>query len=122
MKFGFRKPSIKKSFKARTTGRIKRTVKRSINPIYGKKGVGFIKNPERSIKNSIYHKITVDATKPIKDKFEDINPLKTKTVEKTINNKGETRMSNKKVAGIIGGIAGVTMIGARNIRWGRKCY
>lgn len=37
MKFGFRKPSVKKSIKARTTGRIKRTVKKTINPLYGKK-------------------------------------------------------------------------------------
>lgn len=58
MKFGMRKPSIKKSFKARTTGRIKRQAKSAINPIYGKKGVGFVKNPSKSVKNSIYHKTT----------------------------------------------------------------
>ncbi|WP_242979682.1 hypothetical protein [Clostridium perfringens] len=40
MKFGVRKPSIKKSFKARTTGRAKRIIKKSINPTYGKKGMG----------------------------------------------------------------------------------
>lgn len=37
MKFGIRKPSIKKSFKARTTGKIKRKAKKVINPFYGKK-------------------------------------------------------------------------------------
>lgn len=58
MKFGMRKPSIKKSFKARTTGKIKRQAKSAINPIYGKKGVGFVKNPSKSVKNSIYHKTT----------------------------------------------------------------
>ena len=58
MKYGLRKRSYKKSFKARTTGKLKRSVKRSINPFYGKKGVGFIKNPSRSIKNKIYHKTT----------------------------------------------------------------
>ncbi len=35
MKFGMRKPSIKKSIKARTTGRAKRAIKKSINPAYG---------------------------------------------------------------------------------------
>ncbi len=39
----FRKPSLKVSFKARTTGRAKRAVKRAIIPGYGKKGTGFIK-------------------------------------------------------------------------------
>lgn len=58
MKYGMRKPSLKKSIKARTTGRAKRAVKRSINPLYGKKGMGMIKNPEKAIKNKIYHKTT----------------------------------------------------------------
>lgn len=58
MKIGMRKPSLKKSLKARTTGRVKRAVKSTVNPFYGKKGMGFIKNPERSIKNSIYKKTT----------------------------------------------------------------
>lgn len=59
VKFGFRKPSLKKSFRARTTGKWKRKIKRSINPFYGKKGVGFIKNPRRSIRNKIYKKTTL---------------------------------------------------------------
>lgn len=58
MKFGFRKPSIKKSIKARTTGRIKRTVNKTINPVYGKKGMGFINNPKKAVYNSIYNKTT----------------------------------------------------------------
>ena len=58
MKVGMQKPSLKKSLKARTTGRVKRAVKSTVNPFYGKKGMGFIKNPERSIKNSIYKKTT----------------------------------------------------------------
>lgn len=58
MKIGLRKPSFKKSFKARTTGKLKRKIKRAYNPFYGKKGVGFIKNPKRSVKNKIYRKTT----------------------------------------------------------------
>lgn len=58
MKFGMRKPSIKKNIKARTTGRVKRAVKSSINPLYGKKGMGYIKDPKRAIKNKIYKKTT----------------------------------------------------------------
>ena len=40
MKFGVRKPSIKRSISARTTGKLKRTVNRTINPLYGKKAWG----------------------------------------------------------------------------------
>ena len=58
MKIGLRTPSLKKSFKARTTGRLKRKIKKATNPFYGKKGMGYIKNPKRAIKNKIYHKTT----------------------------------------------------------------
>ena len=58
MKIGMRKPSIKRSVRARTTGRVKRAVKKSVNPLYGKKGVGFIKDPGKSVKNAVYHKTT----------------------------------------------------------------
>lgn len=59
MKVGVRKPNMKKRLKARTTGKLKRSVKRSVNPLYGKKGMGYIKDPERAIKNKIYKKTTV---------------------------------------------------------------
>lgn len=36
MKFGMRKPSIRKSISARTTGRAKRAIKKAIIPGYGK--------------------------------------------------------------------------------------
>jgi len=58
MKVGFRMPSLKKSFKARTTGRAKRTVKGLINPLYGKSGMGYAKNPKRAVKNKVYKKTT----------------------------------------------------------------
>ena len=58
MKFGMRKPNIKKSIKAQTTGAIKRKAKKSVNPLYGKSGMGFIKDPKKSINNKIYKKKT----------------------------------------------------------------
>lgn len=64
----FRKPSLKASFKARTTGRAKRAVKRAIIPGYGKKGTGFIKNPKRSMYNAVYHRTSIDTLKPVKNK------------------------------------------------------
>ncbi|MGX7377246.1 hypothetical protein [Carnobacterium maltaromaticum] len=56
MKVGMRKPSIKKSIKARTTGKVKRKVKSTVNPMYGKKGAGWINNPKRAAYNKIYKK------------------------------------------------------------------
>ena len=49
MKFGMRTPSLKKSISARTTGQLKRSVKRAIIPGYGKKGMGWIKNPKKAL-------------------------------------------------------------------------
>ena len=66
MKIGVRTPSLSKSLKARTTGRIKRQMKRAVNPLYGKKGMGFITNPEKAIYNKVYHKVTVDPLKSVK--------------------------------------------------------
>ena len=56
MKIGIRKPSIKKSLKARTTGKLKRSLKKSVNPFYGKKGTGLVTNPKKSIYNKVYKK------------------------------------------------------------------
>lgn len=61
MKFGIRKPNYKARFKARTTGKLKRDMKKAVNPFYGKKGVGFIKDPSKSVKSAIYHRTTVGA-------------------------------------------------------------
>lgn len=58
MKIGLRTPSVKRSFKARTTGKLKRSIKKSVNPLYGKKGMGFVKNPKKSLYNKVYKKTT----------------------------------------------------------------
>ena len=58
MKIGPRKPSLKKSIKARTTGKIKRKAKGAVNPLYGKKGTGWIRNPKKAAYNKVYRKTT----------------------------------------------------------------
>lgn len=63
---GLRKPSVSKSISARTTGRVKRSVKRAANPFYGKRGTGFITNPKRSVKNAVYHRTTTGGLSSIK--------------------------------------------------------
>ena len=56
MKFGMRKISPMKSLKARTTGLAKRTVKKALIPGYGKRGMGWIKNPKKAAYNKVYKK------------------------------------------------------------------
>lgn len=58
MKFGMRKPSVNKMIKARTTGKLKRSVKRSVNPLYGKRGMGWLNNPKKAAYNKVYNKTT----------------------------------------------------------------
>ena len=58
MKIGFKTPSLKKSFKARTTSKYKRQLKSAIDPTYGKKGIGWFKNPKKALYNKIYNKTT----------------------------------------------------------------
>lgn len=60
MKFGLRTPSPMRSIKAKTTGKAKRTIKKAVNPFYGKKGMGFLKDPKRSTYNAVYSRTTFD--------------------------------------------------------------
>ncbi len=59
MKFGVRKPSLTKSFKARTTTKYKRKVKKALIPGYGNKGMGWAKNPKKAAYNKVYKKTTL---------------------------------------------------------------
>lgn len=58
MKIGMRKPSLKKSIKARTTGKAKRAVKKAVIPGYGNKGTGWLKDPKKAAYNKVYKKTT----------------------------------------------------------------
>ncbi|WP_330615419.1 MULTISPECIES: hypothetical protein [unclassified Romboutsia] len=62
MKIGIRKPSVKKSISSRTTGRVTRSVKKITSPGYGKKGMGMIKKPSKSLYNKVYRKTTTSIT------------------------------------------------------------
>ena len=58
MKFGMRTPSVKKSLSGRTTGKLTRTMKKAVNPTYGKKGMGLINDPKKAMYNKVYNKTT----------------------------------------------------------------
>lgn len=69
MKFGFRTPSFKRSISDRTTGRAKRAIKRAIIPGYGKRGIGLLTNPKKSIYNWVYRRTTFGLCDIIKALF-----------------------------------------------------
>lgn len=58
MKVGMRKPSVKRSISARTTGKWKRQAKKAIIPGYGRKGMGWVRNPKKAAYNKVYRKTT----------------------------------------------------------------
>ena len=66
MKYGVRKPNIKKSIKARTTGKVKRQVKKAVNPLYGKKGMGIVNDPKKAAYNAVYSRTTVGVSDLVK--------------------------------------------------------
>lgn len=53
----FRKITPKSTFKALTTGKIKRRIKSKVIPFYYK--FGLIKNFRKAIYNKVYHRITI---------------------------------------------------------------
>lgn len=79
MKYGVRKPSVKKSISARTTGKVKRQVKRSVNPLYGKKGMGVVNDPKKAAYNAVYNRTTTGVSDILND-----NELEEPTVLGTI--------------------------------------
>lgn len=83
MKIGVGKPSLKKSLKARTTGKAKRAVKKAVVPGYGKKGMGWVKNPKKAAYNKVYNKTTVG-----------INPLS--SAGKSKSNKTKSSVNAQK--------------------------
>lgn len=69
MKLGIRTPSPKRMLKAKTTGKAKRAVKSTVNPLYGKKGVGLATNPKRAAYNKIYKKTSFGVLDMLKKIF-----------------------------------------------------
>lgn len=99
---GFRTPNFKKSFKARTIGKYKRAAKHAINPMYGKKGTGFIKNPQKAMYNKAYNRITVDGLTPVK-KTSQRSKIKANTItnKKSAQNTALHKSESKKNNNII---------------------
>ena len=69
MKYGMRTPNVNKRISARTTGKITRTMNKAVNPLYGKKGMGFINDPSKAVYNKVYNKTTTSVDKIINGIF-----------------------------------------------------
>lgn len=103
MKIGMRKPSLTKSLKARTTSKWKRQAKKAIIPGYGKKGVGWIKNPKKAMYNKVYHKTTFglsDLLKPSKKRKKKVVTKKQQSILSSNGKKQHTPKDHKE-AGIV---------------------
>ena len=61
MKYGERTPSERKSERTRTSGRVTRSINRSVNPYYGKKGMGWVNNPRKEGYNKVYNQTSCSA-------------------------------------------------------------
>lgn len=107
MKIGYRKPSVKKSIKARTTGKVKRKMKKAVNPFYGKKGMGYVKNPKKAIKNKIYHKTTFGTADVIKATTKSPNKKSTSEVKPYIMNSKNINPFAYTIIVLLFGIFGV---------------
>ena len=68
MKMKPRKPSLKKSFKAKTTSKMNRQIKKSVNPLYGKKGIGWINDPKKAAYNKVYNKTSFNVMEGLNEK------------------------------------------------------
>jgi hypothetical protein len=123
MKVGVRKPSIKKSFKARTTGKAKRAVKKAVIPGYGKKGMGMVKDPKKAVYNKVYNKTTIGVnslsktTSPQPSSHQDNSANKSsyKNQHQNKNTPKQKKPSNGSSWFVWGGILGFFALISHNI-------
>lgn len=92
---GFRTPSVKKSFSAKTTGSAKRKVKKAINPTYGRKGTGVIRNPKKAAYNKVYNKTTVGLSDIVSSKSKSTKNVEYNEPAKYTQSQNETTSSPK---------------------------
>lgn len=113
MKVGMRTPSPSKSVSARTSGRITRSANKAVNPVYGKRGAGFVNDPKRAAYNSVYNRTTRSAfskaeTSRRENNIEVTGPVEYKAGTLTI----------LSILSVAFGIASATMILGNHFLWG----
>lgn len=98
MKFGVRKPSIKKRIKAKTTGRVKKAAKRTVNPLYGKKGMGLVNNPKKALYNKVYNSTTIGVSDFLESSSKNENTIRNNRKSNNAQSKEFLSDSNIKSA------------------------
>lgn len=63
--FSVRMPSLSKSIGASFGGQLTRQLKRSINPLYGRHGMGLL-NPKKCLYNKLYHATTMSVGEAVR--------------------------------------------------------
>ena len=74
MKFGLREFDLFKSVSGSTSSQVNRAIKRKLIPNYGKRGIGLLFNPKKSIYNYIYSRITFGGISGFRES-KDENPV-----------------------------------------------
>lgn len=107
MKIGIRKPSLKRSLKARSTSKWKRQMKKVVIPGYGQKGTGWIKNPKKALYNKVYHKTTFGLSDIVKSSKKKGSA---KVKKKAVRQAKDYTVKDYKQAGIVMIILGLLLM------------
>ncbi|WP_240322151.1 hypothetical protein [Streptococcus intermedius] len=107
MKIGIRKPSLKRSLKARSTSKWKRQMKKAVIPGYGQKGIGWIKNPKKALYNKVYHKTTFGLSDIVKSSKKKGSA---KVKKKAVRQAKDYTVKDYKQAGIVMIILGLLLM------------
>ncbi|RSJ13907.1 hypothetical protein [Streptococcus intermedius] len=107
MKIGIRKPSLKRSLKARTTSKWKRQMKKAVILGYGQKGIGWIKNPKKALYNKVYHKTTFRLSDIVKSSKKKSSA---KVKKKAVRQAKDYTVKDYKQAGIVMIILGLLLM------------
>lgn len=59
VRFGIRRPRPLSSLRARTTGRVERSIKRALVPGYGRPGTGWVRDPRRAARSTVHRRTTI---------------------------------------------------------------
>lgn len=111
MKVGIRKPNYKKRLKARTTGKIKRQVKKAVIPGYGKKGTGWIKDPKKAAYNKLYNKTTVSVDQLLSSSSKSTNTPNVPTNNINVSPSGSGVSLKNRIYSVLVLLFGIILLG-----------
>lgn len=96
MKFGMRKPSINKRVTSRTSSRLTRNLNASVKPLYGKRGMGWVNSPKKSVYNRVYEKTSFDGVDMFKENNNSGNKERNNYTDYYINDSNDGDIISKE--------------------------